>query len=79
MRFNVKWKGQSGIEKSLDFPTLDTAMTFSKTLGIVVTISNGDFEVVGKFGVDSIRNGRCPDGTVYDWNKASRIGATRRR
>jgi hypothetical protein len=79
MRFNVKWKGPSGIEKSLDFPTLDAAMTFSKTLGIVVTISNDDFEVVGKFGVDSVENGKCPDGTVYDWNKASRIGATRRR
>lgn len=79
MKFNVTWKGQSGIEKSLSFSTLDAAMTFSKTLGIVVTISNGDFEVVGKFGVDSIKNGKCPDGTVYDWNKASRIGATRRR
>jgi hypothetical protein len=69
MRFNVKWKGQSGIEKSLDFPTLDAAMTFSKTLGTVVTISNGDFEVIGKFGVDSIKDGKCPDGLDYTWMK----------
>jgi len=30
------------------------------------------------FGVDSIQDGQCPDGVAYDWNKSSRIGASRR-
>jgi hypothetical protein len=66
----------SGTE--IEFPNLDTAMSFAKTLGVFVTIQGPDFEVCGKFGVDSVRNGVCPDGVAYDWNKASRIGAPKR-
>ena len=54
--------------------TLDEAMTFAKTVGMFVTIKGPDFEVCGVFGVDAVKNGVCPDGVVYDWNKASRIG-----
>jgi hypothetical protein len=39
-----------------------------------VTIKGTDFEVRGVFGVDSIRDGVCPDGVKYDWNKSNRIG-----
>jgi hypothetical protein len=35
-------------------------------------------ELVGKFGVDAIKDGLCPDGVVYDWNKASRIGRVKK-
>jgi hypothetical protein len=55
-------------------PTLDQAMSFAKTVGMFVTIKGEDFEVCGIFGVDSVKNGKCPDGADYDWNKASRIG-----
>jgi hypothetical protein len=58
--------------------SLDEAMSFAKTVGTFVTIKGPDFEVCGMFGVDSIKDGLCPDGVAYDWNKASRIGATRR-
>ena len=58
--------------------TLDLAMDAAKRLGFFVTIKGPEFEVCGKFGVDSIVNGMCPDGVAYDWNKASRIGATKR-
>jgi hypothetical protein len=34
-----------------------------------VTIKGKDFEIVGKFGVDSIEDGVCPDGVDYDWKK----------
>ena len=54
--------------------TLDEAMAFAKTVGMFVTIKGSDFEVCGVFGVDAVNNGVCPDGVVYDWNKASRIG-----
>jgi hypothetical protein len=60
------------------YPTLDDAMAFAKTVGIFVTIKGADFEVCGIFGVDSVRNGVCPDGVAYDWNKASRIGRVKK-
>lgn len=56
------------------FKTLDSAMQAAKACGFFVTIKGPDFEVCGMFGVDSIRNGLCPDGIKYDWNKESRIG-----
>jgi hypothetical protein len=59
-------------------PTLDEAMAFAKTAGAFVTIKGPDFEVCGMFGVDSVKDGVCPDGVAYDWNKASRIGAAKR-
>ena len=62
-----------------EFESLDLALVYAKTLAEFVTIQGGEFEIVGKFGVDSIADGKCPDGVAYDWNKASRIGATRRR
>ena len=60
------------------FLTLAEAIDFSKHIAVFVTIKNEDFELCGKFGVDSVENGKCPDGIVYDWNKASRIGAMKR-
>jgi hypothetical protein len=61
-----------------EFDTLDEAMAFAKTVGAFVTIKGTDFEVCGVFGVDSVKDGVCPDGVAYDWNKASRIGAAKR-
>ena len=60
------------------FITLNEAMSFAKTIDAFVTIRGEDFEVVGMFGVDSIKNGVCPDGVAYDWNKASRIGRVKK-
>jgi hypothetical protein len=60
------------------FITLTEAMAYAKSMGTFVTIRGPDFEVVGRFGVDAVVNGLCPDGIAYDWNKASRIGQTKR-
>ena len=43
-----------------------------------VTMVAEDPNQVGKPGVDSIVDGKCPDGVAYDWNKSSRIVATRK-
>jgi hypothetical protein len=59
--------------------TLDDAMKYAKIMNEFVTITGPDFEIVGMFGVDTVANGKCPDGVAYDWNKASRIGAPKRR
>lgn len=58
--------------------TLDEAMSYAKTLGMFVTIKGPEFEVCGVFGVDSVKDGKCPDGVAYDWNKASRIGRVKK-
>jgi len=58
--------------------TLAEAMAFAKTVGMFVTIKGPDFEVCGLFGVDAVKDGMCPDGVAYDWNKASRIGRVKK-
>lgn len=54
--------------------SLDEAMLFAKTVDAFVTIKGPEFEVCGMFGVDSVKNGVCPDGVKYDWDKSARIG-----
>jgi hypothetical protein len=68
-----------GKEEIFKVLTLAEAMNVAKSMNEFVTIKGNDFEVVGRFGVDSVNNGKCPDGVAYDWNKASRIGAVKRR
>ena len=59
--------------------SLDEAMFLAKKMNEFVSIVGANFEVCGMFGVDSVVDGMCPDGVAYDWNKASRIGATKNR
>jgi hypothetical protein len=70
-----KVKGKTA---TFDVMSLDEAMHTAKVMNEFVTITGLDFEVCGMFGVDSIKDGVCPDGVKYDWNKASRIGAPKR-
>ena len=58
--------------------TLNEAISTAKAMNEFVTIKSADFEMVGIFGVDSIKDGLCPDGVPYDWNKASRIGRVKK-
>jgi hypothetical protein len=68
----------TGKNTSYDVLSLDKAMALAKEMNEFVTITGPDFEIVGMFGVDSVADGKCPDGVAYDWNKASRIGAPKR-
>lgn len=63
--------------KQQEFSTLADAMAHARGLDEFVTIQGPEFEVCGRFGVDAVENGTCPDGVAYDWNKASRIGRTK--
>lgn len=68
---------KAGVE--LDgFETLDSAMQAAKAVGFFVTIKGPNFEVCGIFGVDSVKDGKCPDGIAYDWNKSNRIGRVKK-
>ena len=58
--------------------TLDEAMHTAKVMNEFVTITGPDFEIVGMFGVDTVKDGLCPDGIAYDWNKAGRIGRVKK-
>ena len=64
------YKLMNKLQVELDtFPTLDLAMQAAKNVGFFVIIKGQDFEVCGLFGVDSIRDGKCPDGVDYTWMK----------
>ena len=67
-----------GKEETFKTLTLGEAMNVAKMMNEFVTIKGTDFEAVGMFGVDTISNGKCPDGVAYDWNKASRIGRVKK-
>ena len=56
-------------EQETEFPSLDLAMKFAKELNVFVTIKSKDTEIVGMFGADSIKDGKCPDGVDYTWKK----------
>jgi len=58
----------------LEFLDLASAMEHAKKINKFVTIKGDGFEVCGMFGVDSVKDGKCPDGVKYDWNKSHRIG-----
>jgi hypothetical protein len=65
-------------EIETEFPSLDAAMAYAKTLNAFVSITGSEFEIVGMFGVDAVANGICPDGVAYDWNKKDRIGRVKK-
>ena len=55
------------IEREFDGLTL--AIEWANTIAEFVTIKGNGMEIVGRFGVDSIKDGRCPDGVEYTWKK----------
>jgi hypothetical protein len=67
-----------GKEETLKVLTLAEAMNVAKHMNEFVRIVGTDFEIVGMFGVDAVKDGKCPDGIAYDWNKASRIGRVKK-
>jgi hypothetical protein len=67
-----------GKEETFKVLTLAEAMNLAKHMNEFVTIKGADFEIVGKFGVDAVENGKTPDGVAYTWNKASRIGRVKK-
>ena len=67
-----------GKEETFKVLTLAEAMNVAKSMNEFVTIVGTDFEIVGMFGVDTVKNGVCPDGVAYTWNKESRIGRVKK-
>jgi len=59
--------------------SLGDAMLQAKTMSEFVTITDGTIEFCGMFGVDAVKDGKCPDGVAYTWNKTARIGKMRKK
>ena len=64
--------------KEKSFVDLSTALEYAKSLNEFVVIKGNEYEICGIFGVDTIANGKCPDGVQYDWDKSSRIGRVKK-
>ena len=64
--------------EDLEFVDLASAMDYAKSINEFVVIKGENFEVCGKFGVDSVVDGKCPDGVKYDWDKSARIGRVKK-
>jgi hypothetical protein len=58
-----------GKEETFKVLTLGEAMNVAKMMNEFVRIVGTDFEIVGIFGVDTVANGKCPDGVDYTWKK----------
>jgi hypothetical protein len=67
--YKVEWKDTAGRGCEEEVKDLSAALAFAKALGILVTINGDGMEIVGLFGADSIKDGKCPDGTPYTWMK----------
>lgn len=48
---------------------LKKAEEFRNSGHIFVTMVSQNPNSIGKPGVDSIKDGKCPDGEIYDWKK----------
>lgn len=49
--------------------TLSDAIEYAAGLNEFVAITGGELELVGIFGVDSVKDGKCPCGDDYTWRK----------
>ena len=67
-----------GKDETFKVLTLSEAMNVAKHMNEFVRIVGDNFEVCGIFGVDSVRDGVCPDGVKYDWDKSARIGRVKK-
>ena len=67
--YKVIWKDTDNKQFVREFDNLGPAMDWAKTLSYFVTIKGDEYELVGKFGVDSVEDGLLPDGTAYTWLK----------
>lgn len=61
------WKVKTGNMTLNASPTLADAMVYARGYGEFVTITDGITEIVGRFGVDDIKDAVLPDGTDYTW------------
>ncbi|CAB5214538.1 hypothetical protein UFOVP190_154 [uncultured Caudovirales phage] len=70
--YNVIWKDADNRVCDKQFSDLTPAMAWARELGVFVTITGGEFDIVGVLGADAVVDGRLPDGNDYTWKKRRR-------
>jgi len=78
LKIELKMFKVKGKAITFEVATLDEAMHTAKAMNEFVSITGPDFEIVGMFGVDTVKDGVCPDGVKYDWDKSARIGRVKK-
>jgi hypothetical protein len=85
-KYTVFWMYKGIRPNALQHTSLSEALKFLEELRkdavakefTFITMVGENQNQVGKAGVDEVKDGKTPDGVDYTWNKASRIGATRK-
>jgi hypothetical protein len=71
--YKIYWTSEDGSAKSEEYLEMMEALTqtnYLRSIGLTyVTMVGQDPNNVGKMGVDSITNGKLPDGEDYLWRK----------
>ena len=84
--FTVYWMYKARVPNALQLTDMGKALAWMADLRkraeteqlSAITMCSEMSAHVGKVGVDSVVDGKTPDGEVYDWNKDSRIGKVKR-
>ncbi len=64
--YEVKWQDKFGFERVHNCMSLADALEYNKTVNRPGTLIIGEgIEIVGSMGVDSIKEGLCPNGVEY--------------
>ncbi len=81
--FKIYWTDENqqahGLEATEIVQALDLAKEKRDAGYTFVTMANENPQHVGKQGVDTIVDGKTPDGHDYDWSKADRAGKPRNK
>lgn len=83
--YMVFWAEDGDVWNEFFEPTeMSQALTFMADLRKIdgvefVTLASQNSDSVGKPGVDTVADGKTPDGHPYEWSKQHRAGATRKR
>jgi hypothetical protein len=80
--FKIYWTDLSGQVVGQETPDLTLALQIAKNQrdagSTFVTMVSENPQHVGKQGVDTIVDGKTPDGQAYEWSKAGRAGMPRK-
>lgn len=80
--FKIYWTDESGQVHGQEAEAIVQALQITKEKRDVghtfVTMASENPQNAGKPGVDTVADGKTPDGQDYDWSKAGRAGRPRK-
>ena len=81
--FKIYWTDLNQVTQSSVVSTLSSMLSITETLrkegNTFIASSCANVEHIGKSGVDSIVDGKTPQGDDYTWSKAGRAGKPKRK